>query len=48
MQPAIEEVLKSEMRDPIKVTVGIKNAAAKKIVQKLVYCGREEGKKYAM
>jgi len=29
MQPAIEEVLKSDMVDPIKITIGLKNAAAK-------------------
>lgn len=32
MQPAIEAVLKEEMADPVKLTIGIKNAAAKQIV----------------
>lgn len=48
MQPAIEEVLKAEMADPIKLTVGIKNAANVQIEQKLIYCGKEDGKRYAM
>ena len=32
MQPTIEAVLKEEMADPVKLTIGIKNAAAKQIV----------------
>jgi ATP-dependent RNA helicase DDX52/ROK1 len=47
MQPAIEELLKENMNDPIKITVGIKNATTSSIDQQLVYCGSEEGKIYA-
>jgi ATP-dependent RNA helicase DDX52/ROK1 len=32
MQPAIEEVLKQDMGDPVKLTVGIKNAANTQIL----------------
>ena len=48
MQPAIEEMLRHTMSDPIKVTCGIKNATAENVEQKLVYCGTEEGKMYAL
>lgn len=48
MQPAIEDLLKENMSDPIRITVGIKNATTSNVTQKLVYCGGEEGKIYAM
>lgn len=31
MQPAIEEVLKQDMPNYVKVTIGVKNAASKQI-----------------
>ncbi|KAJ1651697.1 RNA-dependent ATPase rok1 [Dispira simplex] len=40
----VEELATSIMRDPIRVVVGIKNAATEDIDQKLVYVGQEEGK----
>jgi len=32
MQPAIEEVLKQDMPDHVKVTIGLKNATVKQIL----------------
>jgi ATP-dependent RNA helicase DDX52/ROK1 len=48
MLPAIEEVLRENMNDPIKITSCISNATNSNIEQKLVYCGGEEGKIYAL
>lgn len=48
MQPAIEELLRQNMTDPVKIVVGIKNATTSNVNQKLVYCGGEEGKIYAL
>lgn len=45
MQPAVEEVIKSMMiSDPIKVQIGLKNATATTVKQRLVYTGNEDGK----
>ena len=45
MQPGIEEIVRNVMtNDPIKVTIGIKNATATSVKQKLVYVGNEDGK----
>lgn len=48
MQPAIEEMLRENMSDPVKIICGLKNATAGNVEQKLVYCGSEEGKMYAL
>ena len=48
MQPVIEDLLKQHMNDPIKITVGIKNATATSVAQRLVYWGNEDGKIYAL
>jgi len=46
--PAVEELAKSIMPNPVTVTVGKKVGASTSISQKLVYCGTEEGKVLAM
>lgn len=48
MQPQIEELLRQNMNDPIKVTIGMKNTTNHNVEQKLIYCGRENGKIYAL
>ena len=42
--PAVEELALSVLRDPVRVTIGVKNAGASLIEQKLLFVGREEGK----
>jgi ATP-dependent RNA helicase DDX52/ROK1 len=45
MQPAIEDVVKNVMsNDPLKVTIGIRNATSKSVSTKLVYTGNESNK----
>jgi ATP-dependent RNA helicase DDX52/ROK1 len=44
MQPGIEEIVRNVMNDPIKVQIGIKNATASTVSQRLVYVGNEDGK----
>jgi ATP-dependent RNA helicase DDX52/ROK1 len=44
----IEQLAQTIMRDPIRVVVGIKNAATETIKQRLIYVGSEEGKLIAM
>jgi ATP-dependent RNA helicase DDX52/ROK1 len=45
MQPGIEEVVKNVMsKDPLKVQIGLRNATASTVKQKLVYVGSEDGK----
>ena len=45
MQPLNEEVLHELMtKKPIKIQIGIKNATASTVKQKLIYCGSEDGK----
>jgi len=45
MLPAVEEVIKSMMiSDPIKVQIGLKNATATTVKQRLMYTGNEDGK----
>lgn len=44
MQPAIETLAKQVMKNPIRVQIGIKNAAAETVEQKIVYVGKEDGK----
>lgn len=48
MLEGVEELAQSVLRDPIKVSVGTKNAGASTINQKLVFVGKEEGKLVAM
>ena len=48
MNPVVEDMLKHNMNDPIKIIVGIKNATASNVTQKLVYWGGEDGKIYAL
>lgn len=46
--PAVEELARSVLRDPLAITVGERNAAAHDVEQRLVYVGREDGKILAM
>lgn len=48
MQPNIEELIKTVLSDPVKVIVGVKNAAVSSVEQKLVYAGNEQGKLIAL
>jgi ATP-dependent RNA helicase DDX52/ROK1 len=48
MQPQIEDLVHSVLHNPVKVVVGDKNAAATTVEQKLVFCGREDGKMLAL
>ena len=46
--PAVEELARSIMPNPVSVTVGRKVGASSSVTQKLIYCGSEEGKVLAM
>ena len=48
MQPQIEDLVNSVLHSPVKVVVGERNAAAETVEQKLVFCGREDGKLVAL
>ena len=48
MPPAVEDLVHSVLRQPVKVVVGEKNAAADTVDQSLVFCGREDGKLVAL
>ena len=48
MQPQIEDLVNSVLHQPVKVIVGERNAAAELVEQKLVFCGREDGKILAL
>jgi len=44
MQPHVEFLVKQHMKDPVKVLIGISNAAASTIEQQVLFVGKEEGK----
>ena len=45
MQPGIEDIVRQVMtNDPIKVQIGLRNATASTVTQKLIYVGAEDGK----
>ena len=46
--PAVEDLATSTLRRPVRLVVGEKNAATETISQKLVFCGREDGKLLAL
>ena len=48
MLPAVEDLANSVLRTPARLVVGEKNAAADLVEQKLVFCGREDGKLVAL
>jgi ATP-dependent RNA helicase DDX52/ROK1 len=48
MPPAVDDLVHSVLRQPVKVVVGEKNAAADTVEQSLVVCGREDGKLVAL
>lgn len=48
MPPQVEQMAQSFLRNPAKIVIGVKNAAANTIKQRLIYCGQEEGKILAL
>eukprot|EP01135_Chromosphaera_perkinsii_P002837 Nk52_evm27s228 gene=Nk52_evmTU27s228 len=44
----VEEMARSFLRSPLRITIGAKNSATDEIDQKLVFVGREDGKLLAM
>jgi ATP-dependent RNA helicase DDX52/ROK1 len=48
MLPVVEDLAATVLRHPIKIVVGAKNAAAETVAQRLLFCGREEGKLLAL
>ena len=44
MQPDVEQLVKTIMEDPVKITIGIKNASNRLVDQKIQYVGDEQGK----
>ena len=48
MMPAVEDLATTVLKDAVRVVVGDKNAANEQIEQKLVFCGREDGKLLAL
>jgi hypothetical protein len=48
MLPAIEQLADTVLRQPVRVVVGEKNAAAETVEQSLVFVGREDGKVLAL
>ncbi|ETV98335.1 hypothetical protein H310_09031 [Aphanomyces invadans] len=48
MLQGVEEMAQSVLKDPIKISIGTKNAGASTITQKLMFVGKEEGKLVAM
>lgn len=48
MPSSVEDTCVSLTTDPIRVTIGLRGGAANTIEQKVVYCGREDGKLLAL
>ncbi|OQS02182.1 DEAD/DEAH box RNA helicase [Thraustotheca clavata] len=48
MLQGVEEMAQSVLKDPVKVAIGVKNAGAITINQRLMFVGKEEGKLVAM
>lgn len=44
MQPNIQELVKRVMVDPVRIQIGVRNATAPTVTQKIVYVGREDAK----
>ena len=44
MQPNILELVKNVMNDPIQIQIGVKNATASLVKQKIVYVGKDDAK----
>ncbi len=44
----VEELARSMLKDPVRVTVGQRNAPASSVKQRLVYVGQESGKLMAL
>jgi ATP-dependent RNA helicase DDX52/ROK1 len=48
LPPTVEELARGFLRRPVRVLVGARHAAARSVRQRLVFCGREEGKLFAL
>jgi ATP-dependent RNA helicase DDX52/ROK1 len=48
MLPGIEELARSVLRDPLRVTIGVRNSATENIAQRLLFAGDEAGKLLAV
>lgn len=48
LSSSIEELALSVLKDPVKITIGLKGAAAANVEQKLLFVGKEEGKMLAL
>lgn len=46
--PKVEDLARTLLRDPLRVTVGERNTSAAVVAQRLVFAGREEGKLVAL
>ena len=44
MQPNVLDLVKNVMTDPLQITIGVKNATASCVKQKIVYVGKEDAK----
>jgi ATP-dependent RNA helicase DDX52/ROK1 len=44
----VEDLARSVLQQPIRITVGIKNAAVSNVKQRLLFVGRESGKAMAL
>jgi hypothetical protein len=44
----VEEAARSVLQDPLRITVGERNAAASTVAQRMLFVGREEGKLLAI
>jgi ATP-dependent RNA helicase DDX52/ROK1 len=44
MQPAIQELVRKVMIDPLKVQIGVMNTTASAVKQNIVYVGKEDAK----
>lgn len=43
-QPGVESMVKELLNKPCKVCIGVQNSTNPNIEQKIIYCGREDGK----
>jgi len=46
--PKVEELARTILRDPVRIHIGVKNAAAESVDQKLLFVGTEDGKLLAL
>ena len=48
MPERVEELARTVLHDPVKIQIGLRNAATADIDQELVFVGREDGKLVAI